>query len=180
MRLLFELFWSFFKIGFFTFGGGYAMIALIQNQVMKRKWVEETEFFDLLILAQSAPGPIALNIAVFIGYKVRGLKGAIATLLGVVIPSFMIILTIAILFKDFRHNPFVDAAFKGMRPAVVALILVPMISLARKMNKWILPVIIGVAVAIWKLEWSPVWMLAAGAAISLAWVRYTITKNVKK
>ena len=89
---------------------------------------------DLLTLAQSVPGPIAINTSVFVGYKMRGLKGAVAALLGSVLPSFVIILAIALMFADIRHNPVVDAAFKGMRPAVVALIVVPVFSLARGMH----------------------------------------------
>lgn len=176
MRTLFELFVCFFKIGCFTFGGGFAMVALIQEQVSRKKWIGEREFLDMLILAQSAPGPIALNIAVFVGYKVRGLRGALASLLGVVIPSFVIILVIAILFADFRHNPYVDAAFKGMRPAVVALILIPLVSLVRQMNRWVYPMIVGVALSIWKLEWSPIWMLGAAAAGGIFYMWYTSKK----
>ncbi len=132
MRPLFTLFWSFFKIGIFTFGGGYAMIPLIRREVIdRRNWIAERDFLDLLTLAQSAPGPISLNTSVFVGYKMRGYAGAVASILGVVVPSFVIILLIALLFADIRYNPIVDAAFKGMRTAVVALFVVPVISLAR-------------------------------------------------
>lgn len=129
---LFELFRSFFKIGMFTFGGGYAMVPLIEAEVIeRRRWLAQDEFLDLLTLAQSSPGPIAINTSVFIGYKVRGLKGAVAASLGATLPSFLIILIVAIFFAGIRHNPVIDAAFKGMRPAVVALIVVPVFSLAR-------------------------------------------------
>ena len=128
--MLLALFWSFLKIGAFTFGGGYAMIPLIQREVIQnRGWIKEQEFIDLLTIAQSAPGPISLNTAVFVGYRMRGYVGAIAAILGVILPSFLIILTIVIFFQEFRHNAIVDAAFKGMRPAVVALILYPVIML---------------------------------------------------
>ena len=123
MQRLTTIFVSFLKIGMFTFGGGYAMLPLIERELItKRKWIEQKEFLDLLTLAQSVPGPIAVNTAVFVGYKVRGLRGAAAALLGTVTPSFVIILAIAIFFAGIRQNPVVDAAFKGMRPAVVALI----------------------------------------------------------
>lgn len=93
MKQLWEIFWSFFKIGLFTFGGGYAMIPLIQREVIDhRKWIPASEFLDLLTLAQSVPGPIAINTAVFVGYKRSGLRGACASLLGAVLPSFLIIL----------------------------------------------------------------------------------------
>ena len=123
MQSLATIFVSFLKIGMFTFGGGYAMLPLIERELItKRKWIEQKEFLDLLTLAQSVPGPIAVNTSVFVGYKVRGLRGAAAALLGTVTPSFVIILVIAIFFAGIRQNPVVDAAFKGMRPAVVALI----------------------------------------------------------
>ena len=118
MQRLTTIFVSFLKIGMFTFGGGYAMLPLIERELItKRKWIEQKEFLDLLTLAQSVPGPIAVNTAVFVGYKVRGLRGAAAALLGTVTPSFVIILVIAIFFAGIRQNPVVDAAFKGMRPA---------------------------------------------------------------
>ena len=123
MASLWSIFYSFLKIGAFTFGGGYAMIPLIEAEmIQKRGWLSREEFINQLTIAQSVPGPIALNTAVFVGYKTRGLKGALAALVGVIIPSFVIILLIATYFTDFKDNPTVAAAFKGMRPAVVALI----------------------------------------------------------
>lgn len=170
MNLLSELFWSFFKIGLFTFGGGYAMIPLIQREVIDTKgWIARDEFIDLLTLAQSAPGPIALNTSVFVGYKIRGYAGAVAAILGVVVPSFAIILLIAVFFSGVRDNLFVDAAFKGMRPAVVALIVVPVISLARGMHPAMYAVIAATAVAVWYFGISPVCLIAAAAACGIAW-----------
>ncbi len=168
MRPLFTLFWSFLKIGLFTLGGGYAMIPLIRREVIDRRgWIAEREFLDLLTLAQSAPGPISLNTSVFVGYKMRGNTGAVAAILGVVVPSFVIILLIAILFADIRHNPVVDAAFKGMRPAVVALIVVPVIALAKGMHP-LLYIIIGLtAFAVWFLGWSPIYILGTAAAAGI-------------
>ena len=117
MQRLTTIFVSFLKIGMFTFGGGYAMLPLIERELItKRKWIEQKEFLDLLTLAQSVPGPIAVNTSVFVGYKVRGLRGAAAALLGTVTPSFVIILVIAIFFAGIRQNPVVDAAFKGADP----------------------------------------------------------------
>lgn len=169
MMPLFTLFWSFLKIGLFTFGGGYAMIPLIRREVIDRRhWIGERDFLDLLTLAQSAPGPISLNTSVFVGYKMRGFAGAVASILGVVVPSFVIILVVAILFADIRHNPVVDAAFKGMRPAVVALIVVPVISLARGLHPALWAVIALTAIAVWHLGWSPVWILFAAALLGIA------------
>ena len=170
MQRLTTIFVSFLKIGMFTFGGGYAMLPLIERELItKRKWIEQKEFLDLLTLAQSIPGPIAVNTAVFVGYKVRGLRGAAAALLGTVTPSFVIILAIAI---------FVDAAFKGMRPAVVALIIGPVLTLSRGMHWTMLVVIAASALAIWWLDWSPIWILAAAAALGIAW-ELTMAKKVK-
>ena len=143
MQRLTTIFVSFLKIGMFTFGGGYAMLPLIERELItKRKWIEQKEFLDLLTLAQSVPGPIAVNTSVFVGYKVRGLRGAAAALLGTVTPSFVIILAIAIFFAGIRQNPVVDAAFKGMRPAVVALIIGPVLTLSRGMH-WTMLVVIA-------------------------------------
>ena len=168
--MLFTIFASFFKIGAFTFGGGYAMIPLIEREVIDRRaWVARQEFLDLLTLAQSVPGPISLNTAVFVGYRMRGLWGAAAALAGTVLPSFVIILLIALFFADVRQNPVVDAAFKGMRPAVVALIIGPVVSLARGMRWPMYVVIAAAALAIWGLGWSPIYVLAGAAAAGIAW-----------
>ena len=164
------LFRSFLKIGAFTFGGGYAMIPVIENEVIDRRgWIARRDFLDLLTLAQSAPGPIALNTAVFVGYKLRGLRGALAALAGVVVPSFTAILLIAFLFADIRYNPWVDAAFRGMRPAVVALIAAPVLSLARGMHRALYAVIAATALAVWGWGWSPVYVLAAAALCGIGW-----------
>lgn len=171
MRELIEILWSFLKIGAFTFGGGYAMIPLIQHEVInQRRWLREGEFVELLTIAQTAPGPIALNTAVFVGYKLRGYRGALAAVLGVVIPSFLIILVVAMFFADMRDNVWVDAAFKGMRPAVVALIVAPIVGLARGMNMWLMAVAAAIALVVWYFGLSPVWFLMAGALGGVLWV----------
>lgn len=178
MQRLSTIFFSFLKIGLFTFGGGYAMLPLIEQElIVKRKWIEQREFLDLLTLAQSVPGPIAVNTSVFVGYKVRGLRGAAAALLGSVLPSFVIILLIALFFADIRQNPVVDAAFKGMRPAVVALIIGPVISLARGLHWAMYGVIAAAAVAIWWLGWSPIGVLVAAAAAGIAWELWIAKKS---
>ena len=166
MQQLLEIFWSFLKIGAFTFGGGYAMIPLIQHEVIhKRRWIEERDFLDLLTLAQTAPGPIALNTAVFVGYKRRGYMGALSAILGVIVPSFLVILVVAIFFASIRDNAYVDAAFKGMRPAVVALIVAPIVGLTKGMRWWLVAVALAVALVVWHFGISPVWFLIAGAVV---------------
>ncbi|MBR3846453.1 MAG: chromate transporter [Alistipes sp.] len=175
-----RLFLTFLKIGAFTFGGGYAMISIIEHEVINRRgWIARPDFLDLLTLAQSAPGPISLNTAVFVGYRLRGLRGALSAILGAVIPSFVIILCVAILFTDVRHNPWVDAAFRGMRPAVVALIVAPILSLSRGMHAALYLVIVASAVSVWWLGWSPIYILMAAAAGGIGWQLW-ISKRCKR
>lgn len=146
------------------------MIPLIEREVIEHhKWIERSDFLDLMILAQSSPGPIALNTAVFVGYKTRGVGGAIAAVMGIVVPSFTMILLIALLFADIRHNAWVDAAFKGMRPAVVALIVAPILSLSQTVHRLLWIVIVATALSIHWLGWSPVILLLAGALLGIAY-----------
>lgn len=170
MARLGDILLSFLKIGAFTFGGGYAMIPVIQHEVITRRgWIAEQEFIDLLTLAQTAPGPISLNTAVFVGYKCRGFLGALMAILGVILPSFLVILGVAIFFSEIRDNKWVDAAFKGMRPAVVALIVAPIVGLARGMHWAKMAVATAVALIVWYFAISPVWFLVAGAIVGVVW-----------
>jgi len=133
MRFYLDLFYSFFKIGAFTLGGGYVMIPLIEKEVVdNRRWMQQEDFTDMLALAQSAPGPIAINTAVFVGYKMKGFKGLITAVSGVIIPSFVTILLIAMFFGDIKENAIVERIFCGIRPAVVALIAVPVVNMLKK------------------------------------------------
>ena len=176
-----ELFISFFKIGAFTFGGGYAMIPLIQREVVdNKKWVDRNEFIDLLTLAQSAPGPISLTTSVFVGYKRAGYAGAVTALLGIVVPPFTIILLIALFFAGVRDNAVVDAAFKGMRPAVVALIVVPVISLARGMHWSMVTVVALSAVLVWRFGISPIYLIIIAAAAGIAWELAVAGRRVRR
>ncbi|MBQ7192686.1 MAG: chromate transporter [Paludibacteraceae bacterium] len=131
--MLFQLFWTYVKIGTFTLGGGYAMLPLIEREVVDRhKWIDPQEFVNMIALAQAAPGLIAVNSAIFIGHRIAGWKGVIATVLGAVLPSVVIILLIAVYFAQFKSLNTVEAVFKGIRPAVVALITAAVIRMARK------------------------------------------------
>ena len=135
MNIYLEAFGIFFKIGAFTIGGGYAMVPLIENEIVtKRNWISKDDFVDLLAISQSAPGILAVNISIFIGYKLRGIRGSLVTALGTVLPSFIIILAIAMFFHNFKDNPIVERIFKGIRPAVVALIAAPTFSMAKSAN----------------------------------------------
>ena len=139
MNIYLEAFGIFFKIGAFTIGGGYAMVPLIENEIVtKRNWISKDDFVDLLAISQSAPGILAVNISIFIGYKLRGIRGSLVTALGTVLPSFIIILAIAMFFHNFKDNPIVERIFKGIRPAVVALIAAPTFSMAKsaKVNRY--------------------------------------------
>ena len=151
----------FAKIGAFTIGGGYAMIPIIRDELVKRGWLTDEELPDIIALAQSAPGVLAVNMSIFAGYKMRGTKGSIAATLGSILPSFLTILLIAMLFAGYKDNPVVVRIFKGIRPVVVSLIIVPMINMARKGNKtwwaWLISAVTLVAVAF--LGFSPIWIL---------------------
>lgn len=161
-NIYWESFRTFFKIGIFTLGGGYAMIPLIEEEVVnRRQWVSKEEMPDLIAIAQSCPGVFAINIAIFIGYKLNKVRGALATAAGTALPSFLIILLIAMFFHQFEDNRIVAAMFKGIRPAVVALIAVPTFNLAKraKLNKFTVWIPIVSALAIWLLGVSPIWII---------------------
>lgn len=158
------LFKTFVKIGAFTLGGGYAMIPIIEAEVVDRhKWIAKDEFLDLIAIAQSCPGVFAVNISIFIGYKLRGMRGAICTAMGASLPSFLIILLIAMFFHSLMDVPWIAAMFNGIRPAVVALIAVPTFNLAKSagislVNCWI-PIIS--ALLIWAIGVNPIFIIIA-------------------
>jgi chromate transporter len=181
-RIYWQMFITFVRIGAFTIGGGYAMIPLIQREVVQvRKWMSPKEFIDMLALAQSAPGVIAINTAIFIGYKLKGVRGSIVTALGCALPSFVIILLIAMVFTNFKDNPVVERIFKGIRPAVVALIAAPLYNMAKAAGvTWktiFIPLI--AALLIWGLNISPVWVVVAAIAGGII-VGILRTRNLKK
>lgn len=162
MKRLFFLFFIFFKIGLFTLGGGYAMLPLIEAEIVtKRGWINKKEFLDLTAMAQAAPGILAVNMAVFCGYKLCGFWGSVASALGAALPSFSIILAIALFFHNFRQNPTAARVFAGIRPAVVALIAVPVFTLWRSAglswkSAWV-PALC--ALAVWKGRVSPAYIV---------------------
>ncbi len=179
-NLYWSVFCTFFKIGMFTLGGGYAMIPIIEEEVVnKHRWVSKEDMLDLIAIAQSCPGVFAINIATFIGYKLRRTRGALVTALATALPSFLIILAIAIFFHQFEDNRIVAAMFRGIRPAVVALIAVPTFNLAKSahLNRYTLWIPIVSALAIWLLGVSPIWVIIlAGAGGYL----YGMIQNKKK
>lgn len=150
------------------------MLPLIQREVVDRKgWIDEEEFLNMIALAQAAPGLIAVNSAIFIGWRVGGWKGVCGAVLGAVLPSFLIILAIAMLFREWKELPAVEAAFKGIRPAVVALIAAPLFKMAKSAKiSWLtalIPVI--AALLIWLGHVNPVWVILATIVVTLIAVK---------
>ena len=167
---LWNIFTVFAKIGAFTIGGGYAMIPLIEAEMLKRGWISQDDMPDIIVLAQSAPGILAVNMAIYSGYRLRGLRGAIAASIGAVLPSFLIILLIAMLFTGIKDNPTVVKIFKGIRPVAVGLILVPAVNLARKGCRkwWSWAVLAASLVAVVLLKVSPIYIILVTIIIEVA------------
>lgn len=165
-----QLFLTFLKIGAFTFGGGYAMIPIIQKEVVdKKKWLTEEDILDVVAIAESTPGPIAINAATFVGYKVAGFFGALCSTLGVVLPSFLIILLVSVFYKKFSQAQVVKNAFWGIRIAVLALILNALLALHKQSPKKLFTYVIAflafVAVVFFKLNIILIIVLAAIAGL---------------
>ncbi|MCY6959756.1 chromate transporter [Clostridium brassicae] len=174
MKKLLTMFITFFKIGAFTFGGGYAMIPLIEAEVVdKQNWIDKEEFLDIIVISQSFPGALAVNSSVFIGYKIGGLIGAVLALMGVVLPSFFIILIVAHFFLQFRNNHIVDLLFKGISAAVPVLVLSGIDKLAKSLDKsvdnLIILIISIVAVTIFNIH--PILIISFAAIYGILFLR---------
>ena len=183
MKKYLQLFLSFFKIGAFTIGGGYVMIPLIEKEVVeRRRWIEREEFTEMLTLAQSAPGPISINSAVFVGYKTLGLGGMITAVVGTVIPSFVVILLVAMFFTDIRENPTVERIFRGIRPAVVSLIVVPVVNMLKKsgFSPFVVSLATIAALAVWLFGVSPVWVIAAAGVTGVIYHSWIAKEHPEK
>ena len=178
-NILFQLFIVFFKIGAFTFGGGWAMISIIEKEIVDKKhWVTKEEFLDLLAVAQSIPGILAVNMAVAVGDKIRGRRGAIISALGTIIPSFSMILFIAIFLTPdiIKNNETLNNIFRGIRPAVVALIIAPVFKTAKvaKIGWKTVAIPIVIALLIWsKLPYvsNPIIFIVLGGLGGYLWLR---------
>ncbi|GHU95324.1 chromate transporter [Bacteroidia bacterium] len=173
-----QLFGSFFKIGAFTLGGGYAMIPLVEREMVhRRKWLSAADFVDLLTVAQSAPGVLAVNMAIFAGYRVRGMRGGLVAALATVLPSFVIMLLIAMLFVRYGQQAWVTKVMLGVRPAVVALIAWAVVSTAKTAGVTLRTIAIPIAVAllVWGLGVSPVYIVVAFALGGI--VKKIVTKS---
>jgi len=175
MHILADLFFTFARIGLFTFGGGYAMIALIENHCVERKqWITHDEMMDVTVIAESTPGPIAINCATFTGYKKAGVPGAIVATLGMVVPSFLVIYLISLLLDNFLELTVIANAFKGIKIAVGILILDAAITMIRKMHKKKLPRTIMVcscvmmlAINLFAWNFSSISLMLVAAVVSL-------------
>lgn len=175
LRML-ELFLTFFKIGLFTFGGGYAMISLIEDTCVERKqWITHEEMMDLTVVAESTPGPIAINCATFVGFCRGGFWGSVAATVGVVLPSFLIIYAISMFFDSFLEIPLIANAFKGIKLAVGLLILNAGLNMLQKMKKTALSLVILVCgcialiiLDVFALSFSSIGLMCIAGAVSLA------------
>ena len=179
--LYLQLFWTYLKIGTFTIGGGYVMLSMIEREIVDRKgWIDREEFMNMIALAQAAPGLIAVNSAIFIGWRIGGWRGVIATVLGAVLPSFLIILAIAMVFQSYKDLPAVEAVFKGIRPAVVALIAAPLCRMAVSAKiTWATAIIpITGALLIWLGGLSPVWIIFVTVVATLLYTYLKERKNL--
>ena len=176
MGSMLDLFLTFAKVGLFTFGGGYAMIALIENTCVENKaWITHDEMMDVTIIAESTPGPIAINCATYVGYKQKGLAGAIVATLGMVLPSFIIIFLISMFLDNFLDIIWIAHAFMGIKIAVGILILDAALKMIRKMHKRVIPRIIMICSAvamflidIFALRFSSITLMLIAATVSLA------------
>ena len=175
MKILSDLFIVFFKIGLFTFGGGYAMLALIEDIcVEKKKWITHEEMMDITVIAESTPGPIAINLATYVGYKLRKIPGALIATIGMIIPSFFIVFLISQFLDRFLEIKWVSSAFQGIKIAVAILIIDAAIKMIRKMKKKPFQITIMIAalismlvINIIALHVSSLVIMLAGAAAGL-------------
>lgn len=186
MSLLLDLFLNFAKIGLFTFGGGYAMIALIENAcVEKKQWITHDEMMNITVIAESTPGPIAINCATYVGYKQKGFIGAVAATIGMILPSFCIIFLISLFLDHFLEITWIAHAFLGIKIAVGILILDAAIKMIQKMQKKWMPrvfmicaFIIMMLINVFSVRISTVILMLAAGAISL--IIFIIQKQTAK
>lgn len=182
LALLWQVFSTFFKIGAFTFGGGYAMVPLIQREAAeKHGWVSDEDILDIVAIAESTPGPIAINSATFVGYRACGVLGSVCATLGVVLPSFIIILAISGILRQFQENLYVQYAFRGIRCGVLALILKAMWGMYKKCKKNIPAYIVMAAafVLVAFLDVPVLWVIAGCAVFGIV-TYYAMEKEGKK
>lgn len=175
MKLNFELFLIFFKLGLFTFGGGYAMIPQIKREIIeKRKWLTEDEMLEVIAIAESTPGPIAINMATYVGYKQNKVLGSVFSTVGVVIPSLIIIFIISLFFNNFIENKYVAYCFKGIKCGVAFLIVKVAVEMIAKMEKrffsiliFLLTLIATISFEMFDIDFSSIYLLLIGALLGI-------------
>jgi chromate transporter len=175
LKTLLKLFFTMFKIGLFTFGGGYAMVVVLENEMVEKKgWIEQEEFYNLLAIAESTPGPIAINSSTYIGYKVGGILGSILATLGVVLPSFIIIYLISLFFDEFLSLTLVAYAFKGIQMAVCYLIFSAGVKMVKKLKKnlfnlvlFSLTFVVFITLTLLSIKFSSIFYILIGGISSL-------------
>ncbi|MCR5422993.1 MAG: chromate transporter [Bacilli bacterium] len=180
--MLFELFITFFKIGLFTFGGGYAMIPLIKEEVVeKKKWITSDEMLEIIAIAETTPGPIAINMATFIGYRNKKVLGSLLATLGVILPSMIVIILLSLIYDAFMENIYVQYAFVGIKCAVAILILKSGIQMIIKADKkilfiilLILTIIAMICIEVFSLSFSSIFIILIGGIIGI------ISGSIKK
>ncbi len=180
---VFRLFTTFFKIGAFTFGGGYAMIPMIQKETVEnKKWLSNEDILDIVAIAETTPGPIAVNAATFVGYKTSGVVGAVAATFGVVLPSFVIILLVALFFTAFKDNQTVQNAFRGIRIGVLALIGKALVTMFRQCRKnvfaYVIMAVSFTMVAVFNI--NVLIVIAGSAAAGLVYSKFVRRRSEKK
>ena len=188
IKLCLKLFLTMFKIGLFTFGGGYAMIAVFENEfVSNKKWIEQEEFTDLIAIAESTPGPIAINSATYIGYKVAGVLGSVFATLGMVLPSLLIIFIISLFLNEFLQIQLVSKAFKGIQACVAFLILSAGLKMFIKSKKTVFSIIVFALVClsvilctIFGVDFSSIYYILLGALAGLIVYLITFSSKMKK
>ena len=186
MGVLVAIFLSMLKIGCFAFGGGYAIIALLENEfISKRKWIDHDEFLDVVAIAESTPGPIAINVATYIGYKQKGVLGAVIATVGICLPSFVIMYLVSLFYEQFMEIALVAAAFKGIQICVVYLIASAGLKMLKKMKKTPLNVTVFsltcigmILCTLFDVYISSVWFILAAGILNLS--VFFIKKNKEK
>ena len=175
LKRILSIFLSFLKIGLFTFGGGYAMIAVIERELVdKKKWISSDEFLDIIAIAESSPGPLAVNSATFVGYKTCGFLGSLMATFGMILPSFVIIFIVSLFFEKFLSFKIVGYAFKGIQVCVAFLIISAGIKFLSHLEKnvfnyflFVLTAALMIVFSLFSVNYSSVWLILAGAAIGV-------------
>lgn len=186
MNILFAIFLSMLKIGCFAFGGGYAIIALLENEfISKRKWIDHDEFLDVVAIAESTPGPIAINVATYIGYQLQGFIGAVAATVGMCLPSFVIMYLVSLFYEQFMEIALVAAAFRGIQICVVYLIASAGLKMLKKMKKTPLNITVFsltcvgmILCTLGEIHISSVWFVLAAGILGL--LLFRIKQNKAK